>query len=76
MVQTQQRIKFALSIKNQDCDDLEKGKVYQILPDDATVQEGYLRSADESAEDYFYPESCFVLVDLPRQAEEALLLRA
>ncbi|MGI8739768.1 MAG: hypothetical protein ACR2KU_09065 [Gammaproteobacteria bacterium] len=73
MAKTRQRIKFALCIENKDCHDLEKGKVYRVLPDDAAAQEGYLRIVDESAEDYLYPELYFFLLDLPRKAEEALL---
>ena len=76
MGQLQQTIEFALCIKNRDCDDLEKGKVYQILSDDSAAKEGYLRVVDESAEDYLYPESYFVLLDLPKKAENALLMTA
>jgi len=48
---------FVLCIENKDCDDLEKRKVYQVLPDDKAADEGYLRIVDESGEDYLYPES-------------------
>ena len=68
-----QKTQFALCIENCDCDDLEKRKLYQILPDEAATQEGYMRVIDESGEDYLYPESYFVLVELPRQAEEVLV---
>ena len=64
--------KFALCIVNRDCDDLEKRKIYQILPDDAAAKEGYLRVVDESGEDYLYPESYFVIINLPREAQDAL----
>ena len=64
---------FVLCIENRDCDDLEKRKLYQILPDEAATQEGYMRVIDESGEDYLYPESYFILVELPRQAEEVLV---
>lgn len=64
---------FALCVENSDCDDLEKRKVYQILPDAEAIHEGYLRVVDESGEDYLYPESYFILVELPRQAREALV---
>lgn len=64
---------FALCIENRDCEDLEKRKLYQILPDEAATQEGYMRVIDESGEDYLYPESYFILVELPRQAEEVLV---
>ena len=68
-----QKAQFALCIENRDCDDLEKRKLYQILPDEAATQEGYMRVIDESGEDYLYPESYFILVELPRQAEEVLV---
>ena len=54
------------------CDDLEKRKVYQVLPDDKAADEGYLRIVDESDEDYLYPESYFISVELPRKVQDAL----
>ena len=65
---------FALCVENKDCEDLEKRKVYQILPDEAAAKEGYLRVVDESGEDYLYPDSYFILVKLPRKAQDALLV--
>ncbi len=67
------KTQFAICIENSDCEDLEKRKLYQILPDNAAAQEGYMRVVDESGEDYLYPASYFILVDLPRQAEEVLV---
>ena len=32
-----------------------------------------MRVVDESEEDYLYPESYFILLELPRQAEEVLI---
>ena len=64
---------FALCIEK-GCEDLEKRKLYQVLPDETAIQEGYLRVMDESGEDYLYPESHFVLVELPRRGQEALML--
>jgi hypothetical protein len=66
--------KFALCIGNKDCEDLEKRKIYQVLPDDEAEKEGYLRVIDESGEDYLYPQSYFILVPLPDEAREALLV--
>lgn len=63
---------FALCIENRDCEDLEKRKVYQVLPDDDAGKEGYLRVIDESGEDYLYPQSYFVFIQLPLEAQEAL----
>ena len=65
---------FALCVENKDCDDLEKRKIYQVLPDEEAEKEGYLRVIDESGEDYLYPQSYFVPVKLPRAAQEALKL--
>ncbi len=63
---------FALCVENKDCEDLEKRKIYQVLPDDEATKEGYLRIIDESNEDYLYPESYFILVQLPYEAQAAL----
>ncbi|NVM21618.1 MAG: hypothetical protein HWN68_07545 [Desulfobacterales bacterium] len=63
---------FALCVENKDCEDLEKRKIYQVLPDDDAAKEGYVRVIDESGEDYLYPESYFVFVQLPHEAQEAL----
>lgn len=69
------QIKFALCIDNRDCEDLEKGKVYQVIADEEAAGEGYLRVVDESSEDYLYPSSYFVAVELPKRAQDALLTR-
>jgi len=63
---------LALCIEDKECEDLEKRKIYRVLPDDEAAKEGYLRIIDESGEDYLYPESYFVLVELPLEAQNAL----
>jgi hypothetical protein len=63
---------FALCVENKDCEDLEKRKIYQVLQDEEAEKEGYFKIIDESGEDYLYPQSYFVLVKLPREAQEAL----
>ncbi len=65
---------FALCIGNKDCEDLEMRKIYQVLPDDDAEREGYIRVIDESGEDYLYPQSYFILVRLPREAQKALIV--
>ena len=65
---------FVLCIENRDCEDLERCKVYRVLKDEDAESEGYLRVVDESGEDYLYPRSYFVPVQIPRQALEALEL--
>lgn len=73
---TSDNLKYALCIENRDCEDLEKRKIYQILPDVDAQLEGYLRVVDEAGEDYLYPKSYFILVQLPDEAQEALRLIA
>lgn len=67
------KTEFALCIEDADCDDLEKRKLYQVFPDDDATQEGYLRVIDESGEDYLYPESYFIIIELPSRAQEMLV---
>ncbi|MHC4120753.1 MAG: hypothetical protein ACYSWO_24955 [Planctomycetota bacterium] len=63
---------YALCVENKECEDLEKRKIYRVLPDDEAAKEGYMRIVDESGEDYLYPESYFVIVELSRKAQDAL----
>ena len=74
MTKPKENHKFVLCIENKDCDDLEKRKIYQVLPDEEAQKEGYLRVIDESGEDYLYPQSYFIVVQLPREAQKALEL--
>ena len=67
--------KFVLCIDNAGAEDLEKGKVYQVLADTSAEAEAYIRVIDESARDYLYPSACFVDLDLPQKAREALAVR-
>ena len=55
-----------------DTEDLEKRKVYKIIPDLKAKKDGYLRIIDDSGEDYLYPESYFILLKLPQRAQNAL----
>lgn len=73
MKKKRSQTQFMLCINNKGCEDLEKRKFYQILPDEKADQEGYLRVIDESQEDYLYPASYFISVELPAKAQEALV---
>lgn len=73
MATPRKKIQFALCIDNRDAEDLEKGKVYQVLADSKAKRRGYLRVIDESEEDYLYPETCFAPIELPDEAKRALL---
>ncbi len=61
---------FVLCVNNKNEDDLTKFKVYQVLPDDSAKKDNYLRIIDDSGEDYLYPASYFLVIELPEIAEK------
>ena len=64
---------FVLCVDNRNYPaSLERWKVYQGFVDDQASRQGLMRVADESGEDYLYPQECFVPIKLP-QAAKALL---
>lgn len=64
--------KFVVCVRNDDCDDLELRKIYQVLPDEPAAEDGYIRVIDESGEDYLYPEDYFLPIELSKDLEKAL----
>lgn len=72
MKESNKKPAFVLCIENRDCEDLEKRKIYQVIPDEDASKDGYLRIVDESGEDYLYPKSYFFLVTLSDEAQKAL----
>ena len=72
MTKIKRNYSFVLCVENKDCEDLERRKIYQMLPDEEAEKDGYIRVIDESGEDYLYPRSYFIVVQLPREAREAL----
>jgi len=48
MAKETKELSFVLCIENKECEDLEKRKIYRVLPDDEAAKEGYLRIVDES----------------------------
>lgn len=66
---------FAICVKNDGyVDDLNVRTVYQILPDESAARSDYVRVVDETGEDYLYPATYFVLVEVPPEAAKTLLL--
>ena len=65
---------FVVCINNIDYPaSLELHKIYRVIPDEDAAAERDIRVIDESGEDYLYPSSYFVLVQLPQVVEESLL---
>lgn len=61
---------FALCIENEGYPtSLELRKVYQILGDPAAEERGLVHVIDETGEDYLYPRSFFVPIQVPQEAE-------
>jgi uncharacterized metal-binding protein len=59
-------MKFVICTDNSGYEaSLELRKLYQVLPDAMANSIGQIRVIDESGEDYIYPNSFFVPVDLP-----------
>jgi hypothetical protein len=52
--------------------DLELRKIYQVFLDKSAEKDNYIRIIDESGEDYLYPQSYFVFIGLPYEAEHVL----
>jgi len=70
-------VRFAICISDGGyVDDLKVRTVYQILPDESAAKSNYLRIVDETGEDYLYPASLFVPIEVPHEVEERLLVRA
>lgn len=70
---TQQR--FAICVDNAGYpDDLKIRTVYQVLPDESAARSDYVRVIDETGEDYLYPATCFVFVEVPLEAARALMV--
>ena len=47
---------------------LELRKVYRVVPDRAAEAKSLLRVVDESGEDYLFPATLFVPIDVPESA--------
>ncbi len=65
---------FAVCINNDGYPaSLELHKIYRVLPDEDAAADGDVRVIDESGEDYLYPASYFVPIDVPQAVERSLL---
>jgi hypothetical protein len=68
---------FVVCVKNTDYStSLEVRKIYHVLPDASAASHSLLRVVDETGEDYLYPASYFVPVELPQAAQQVVLIAA
>jgi hypothetical protein len=71
MAKKKPALQFLLCVNNQAYPvSLEVRKVYQAVPDAGAAERHFVRVIDESGEDYLYPESYFVPIELPQAAQE------
>lgn len=63
---SRQRTQYALCIDTGDYQvDLERWKIYRVVPDRGAARHHLIRVVDDSGEDYLYPERFFQPVVLP-----------
>ena len=66
--------RFVVCINNADYQaSLELQKIYRVMSDEDAMANGDIRVVDESGEDYLYPASYFISIQVPHEVEESLL---
>jgi len=64
--------RYAVCVRNDGYEEsLDLRKIYEVLEDEEAAQDGLLRVIDED-EDYLYPASWFVPIQIPHELEEAM----
>ena len=67
------REQFVLCVENESNPaSLEQLKLYRTLPDAEAQRDKWIRVIDESGEDYLYPKSYFVPVELSPSARKRI----
>jgi hypothetical protein len=51
---------------------LERRKVYRVIPDPEAESHKLIRVVDESGEDYLFPQTCFMTIELPAPVARAI----
>ncbi|MBA2441813.1 MAG: hypothetical protein H0V53_05350 [Rubrobacter sp.] len=69
------QVSYAVCVNNEGYPiDLEPLKVYAVLPGEANERDlNLVRVIDETGEDYLYPSSYFIPVELPQTSEQTLM---
>jgi hypothetical protein len=66
------KLRYVACVRDGGLVDLEVGKLYEALPPEAGDGEDEIRVLDDSGEDYLYPASWFVPVEVPEASARAL----
>ena len=68
---------FVICVNNEGYEvSLEPRKLYVNVSDPDSEKLGLLRVIDESGEDYLFPQTNFVSIELPSPVQKAVLLAA
>ena len=68
---------FVICVNNEGYEvSLEPRKLYVNVPDPDSEKLDLLRVIDESGEDYLFPQTNFVSIELPSPVQKAVLLAA
>jgi hypothetical protein len=66
--------RFVVCVRNKGfAASLELRKVYRVIPDPSAKGHRLMRVVDESGEDYLFPESCFMTIELPASVARAII---
>jgi hypothetical protein len=64
---------YAICVENKDFEvSLEKRKLYEFIPEENLLSKNLIKVIDESGEDYLYPSSYFILMDIPEKIIQQL----
>lgn len=67
------RLRLVVCIKNRSfAASLELRKIYRAVPDPQAERHRLVRVIDESGEDYLFPDSFFVSIELPRSVARTI----
>ncbi len=65
--------RFVVCVKNRGfAASLERRKVYRVIPDPEAESHKLIRVVDESGEDYLFPQTCFMTIELPAPVARAI----
>lgn len=65
---------FAVCVKNEGAEEsLELRKIYEVLADASAEKRNFVRVIDEEGEDYLYPKSWFLPIELSKPVEQAIV---
>jgi len=66
--------RFVICVRNRSfAASLELRKVYRVIPDHEAESHKLIRVVDESGEDYLFPQTCFMALELPTPVARAVV---